>query len=159
MVGDETGQSPPPAAATFDGVADARIRISSTATLDPAELQWRVSRSGGPGGQHANTSDTRVEVILDVRHSLSLSLRQRALVISRLGPVVRAVSADSRSQSRNREVALERLTARLAQALRVDPPRRDTKPTRGAREQRLTTKRQRSDTKRNRAQPRHDEDG
>ena len=127
------------------------------AVLDPNELEWRVSRSGGPGGQHANTSDTRVEVVLDLRRCTSLTARQRSLVTGRLGPVVRAVASDSRSQSRNRELALERLTNRLANALRVETPRRATKPTRSAREDRLRTKRHRSDTKRGRLRPRDDD--
>jgi ribosome-associated protein len=144
--------------ATFDGVSDGRIRISAMAVLDPNDLEWRVSRSGGPGGQHANTSDTRVEVVLDLRHCASLTARQRSLITARLGPVVRAVAADSRSQSRNRELALQRLTSRLATALRVDPPRRPTKPTRGAREDRMRSKRHRSDTKRGRSRPGRDDE-
>ncbi|MEP6625733.1 MAG: alternative ribosome rescue aminoacyl-tRNA hydrolase ArfB [Acidimicrobiia bacterium] len=137
---------------------DGRIRISPTAVLDLHELEWRVSRSGGPGGQHANTSDTRVEVVLDLRRCTSLAPRQRALILSRLGPVVRAIAADTRSQARNRELALQRLTGRLANALRVEPPRRATLPSRGAREDRLRTKRHRSDTKRGRTRPGRDED-
>ena len=144
--------------ATFDGVSDGRIRISALAVLDPNELDWRVSRSGGPGGQHANTSDTRVEVVLDLRRCASLTARQRSLITARLGPVVRAVAADTRSQSRNRELALERLTSRLATALRLEPPRRPTKPTRGAREDRLRSKRHRSDTKRGRSRPGRDDE-
>jgi len=139
------------------GVTDGRIRISAMAVLDPKDLEWRVSRSGGPGGQHANTSDTRVEVVLDVRRASSLTARQRSLIIGRLGPVVRAIAADTRSQARNREVALERLTSRLAAALRVEAPRRATKPTRGAREDRLRSKRHRSDTKRGRSRPGRDD--
>lgn len=135
-----------------------RIRISGTASIDPSELVWRVSRSGGPGGQHANTSDTRVEVVLDVRHASSLSPYQRSLIMSRLGAVVRAVAADTRSQARNRELALGRLTTRLAAALRVEAPRRATRPTRGAKEERLRSKQHRSDTKRGRARPRVDDD-
>ena len=149
----------PVTTATFGPVTDGRIRITATAAIDAAELVWRVSRSGGPGGQHANTSDTRVEVVLDVRHCSSLTPRQRSLITSRLGPVVRAVSADSRSQARNREIARERLVGRLAVALRVETPRRATKPSRGAREDRLRSKRQRSDTKRGRSRPRPDPDG
>ena len=144
--------------ATFDDVSDCRIRISAMSVLDPNELEWRVSRSGGPGGQHANTSDTRVEVVLDLRRCTSLTPRQRSLITARLGPVVRAVAADSRSQSRNRELALGRLTSRLATALRVEPPRRATKPTRGAREDRLRSKRHRSDTKRRRSRPGRDDE-
>ena len=139
-------------------VTEGRIRISGTASLDPAELIWRVSRSGGPGGQHANTSETRVEVVLDLRHCASLSHWQRSLIVGRCGAVVRAVSADSRSQARNREIALSRLVGKLAGALRVEAPRRATKPSRGAREDRLRSKQQRANTKRNRVRPHRDED-
>ena len=139
-------------------VTDGRIRISGTASLDPAELIWRVSRSGGPGGQHANTSETRVEVVLDLRQCVSLSPWQRSLIVNRCGAVVRAVSVDSRSQARNREIALSRLIAKLAGALRVEAPRRATKPSRGAREDRLRSKQQRANTKRNRVRPHRDED-
>ena len=80
------------------------LRVSRTCAVDVDELQWRFSRSGGPGGQHANTSDTRVEVRFDVASSASLGPRQRARLLERLGPEVRAVAADSRSQARNREL-------------------------------------------------------
>jgi ribosome-associated protein len=134
-----------------------RVRITPTVAIDPADLTWRVSRSGGPGGQHANTSDTRVEVTLDVRHCSGLSPHQRSLVIARLGPVVRAVAADTRSQARNRDLALTRLVGRLAAALRVAPARRPTRATRGSREERLRGKRRRSDVKRLRGRPDRDD--
>jgi ribosome-associated protein len=134
-----------------------RVRITPTVAIDPADLTWRVSRSGGPGGQHANTSDTRVEVTLDVRHCSGLTPHQRSLVMGRLGPVVRAVAADTRSQSRNRELALTRLVGRLAAALRVSPVRRPTRATRGSREERLRGKRRRSDVKRLRGRPDRDD--
>jgi ribosome-associated protein len=134
-----------------------RLRVTATVALDPADLRWRVSRSGGPGGQHANTSDTRVEVSLDVRHCAGLTGPQRSLVMSRLGPVVRAVAADSRSQARNRDLARDRLVARLAAALRVGMPRRPTRATRSAREDRLQSKRRRSDVKRLRTRPDRDD--
>ena len=137
---------------------DPRIRITSTVSIAADELVWHVSRSGGPGGQHANTSDTRVEVSLDLRHASGLRPPARAQAIAKLGPVARAVAADTRSQARNRQVALERLAAKLAGALRVDPPRRPTRPSRSAREQRLSSKRLRSDTKRSRSRPRHDDE-
>jgi ribosome-associated protein len=127
-------------------------------TLDPADLVWRTSRSGGPGGQHANTSDTRVEVVLDVRRCGSLSARQRSLVIARVGPVLRATAADSRSQARNRELALARLTRRLGAALRTEPVRRPTAPTAGSRAARRRAKQRRSDVKRRRGRPRADEE-
>ncbi|MGH9151494.1 MAG: aminoacyl-tRNA hydrolase, partial [Acidimicrobiales bacterium] len=100
------------------------LRVTSSLTIPLEELEWRFSRSGGPGGQHANTADTRVEVRFDVAGSASLGPRQRARLVERLGPSVRVVASDSRSQARNRELALERLRSRLAEGLRVEPPRR-----------------------------------
>jgi ribosome-associated protein len=120
------------------------------------ELEWQTSRSGGPGGQHANTSDTRVEVRFDVNASRSLGPRQRARLLERLGPMVRATASDSRSQARNREIALERLRERLAQGLRIERPRRATKPTKAARVRRLDAKRRQSVRKRDRRPPRPD---
>jgi ribosome-associated protein len=117
------------------------------------ELEWHVSRSGGPGGQHANTSDTRVEVRFSIAESSSLGPRQRARLLERVGPVARAVASDTRSQARNRELALERLRARLAEGLRVQPRRRATKPTRASTERRLDTKRRQAARKRGRRKP------
>ena len=94
-----------------------RLRVSGSCVIGLDELEWRFSGSGGPGGQHANTANTRVEVRFDVAASPSLGPRQRARLIERLGPVVRVVASDSRSQHRNRELALERLRERLAAAL------------------------------------------
>jgi ribosome-associated protein len=132
------------------------LRVSPTCRIRLQELQWRRSRSGGPGGQHANTSDTRVEVRFDVESSASLGPRQRARLLDRLGPVVRAVASERRSQSRNRDLAMERLRARIADALRVERPRRPTAPNRGARESRLDAKRQRAEVKRERTRPADD---
>jgi ribosome-associated protein len=134
-------------------VADDRLRITPTVSVDASDLTYRTSRSGGPGGQHANTSDTRVEVSLDVRHCSGLSPHQRSLVMNRIGPVVRAVAADTRSQAKNRELARSRLAGRLAAALRVAPVRRPTRARRGAREERLQGKRIRSNVKRLRGRP------
>ena len=117
------------------------------------ELEWRFSGSGGPGGQHANTSNTRAEVRFDVASSPSLGPRQRTRLLERLGPSVRVVASDSRSQSRNRELALERLAERLAGALRVERPRVSTSPTPASRERRLEAKRHRSAAKRARRPP------
>ena len=118
-----------------------------------AELRWRFSRSGGPGGQHANTADTRAEVRFDVAGSPSLGPRQRARLLERLGPEVRAVADDERSQARNRALALERLGGRLATALRVEAPRRPTRPTKASRVRRLESKRRQSERKRLRRPP------
>jgi ribosome-associated protein len=134
-------------------VSESRIRVNPSVSLAPGDLVWRVSRSGGPGGQHANTSDTRVEVSLDVRHCSGLTGRQRALVISRIGPVVRAVAADTRSQARNRDLAQVRLVGRLAAALRTDPTRVATRPSRSARRERVDSKKKRGQTKRLRGRP------
>ena len=120
------------------------------------ELDWRFSGSGGPGGQHANTANTRAEVRFSVASSPSLGPRQRARLLERLGPVVRVVASDQRSQARNRDLALERLAARLADALKVDRPRVATKPSRAAREVRLQAKRRRSEVKRRRSRPEPD---
>lgn len=129
------------------------LRVSGSLRIPLAELEWKFSRSGGPGGQHANTADTRAEVRFDVEGSPSLGPRQRARLLDRLGPVVRVVASDSRSQARNRELALERLAARLAEALHIERTRRPTRPSKGAKERRLEAKRQQGERKRMRARP------
>jgi len=111
------------------------------------ELSWRATTSGGPGGQHANRSATRVEVRFDVGASRVLGPRQRARIVDRLGPVVRATASEHRSQWRNRTVAAERLADQLRAALRVEPTRRPTAPSAGARQRRLDAKRRRARTK------------
>lgn len=129
------------------------LRVTPSCSIRMDELEWRFSASGGPGGQHANTSNTRAEVRFDVAGSPSLGPRQRARLLERLGPDVRVVASDERSQSRNRELALERLRVRLADALRVERPRRPTAPTKAARQRRVEAKRQRGEVKRGRARP------
>jgi ribosome-associated protein len=126
------------------------LRVTPTCVIRMDELDWRFSASGGPGGQHVNTANTRAEVRFDIAGSASLGPRQRARLLERLGPELRVVASDERSQLRNRELALERLRSRLAEALRVQTPRRPTKPTRAAKEKRLEKKRHRSETKRRR---------
>jgi ribosome-associated protein len=133
------------------------LRVSSTCVVRLDELEWRTMASGGPGGQHANTSDTRVEVRFPIATSRSLAPRQRERLLAKLGPVARATSSDSRSQARNRELALERLRDRLAAALRVDPPRRPSRPTRSARAARLDSKRVQSQRKQQRRRPSADD--
>lgn len=123
------------------------LRVSGSCSIPLAELTWRFSRSGGPGGQHANTADTRVEVRFDVEASPSLGPRQRARLLERLGPEVRVVAADERSQARNRSLALERLRERLAAGLRVETPRRATRPTAASVRRRLDDKRRQADRK------------
>ena len=98
------------------------LRVNATCVIRLDELEWRTTGSGGPGGQHANTSDTRVEVRFPIATSTSLAPRQRERLLERLGPVARATASDSRSQARNRDLALERLRSRLEQALHVHPP-------------------------------------
>jgi ribosome-associated protein len=137
-------------------MAGESIRVTRSVSIDRDEIELRVSRSSGPGGQHANTSETRVEAVLDVEASPSLTERQKQRVVGRLGPVLRAVAQDERSQARNRELAVERLVAKLADALRVERPRRPTRPTAASRERRLEAKRRRSAVKRNRAAPADD---
>jgi ribosome-associated protein len=134
------------------------LRVTPRCRVALDELEWRVSRSGGPGGQHANTSDTRVEVRFDVASSPSLGPRQRARLLDRLGPVVRASASDTRSQAQNRELALGRLRERLADGLRVRPERRRTQPSRAERKRRLDAKRRRSARKRDRRGPGPDHD-
>jgi ribosome-associated protein len=133
------------------------LRVSATCVIRLDELEWRTTGSGGPGGQHANTSDTRVEVRFPIETSTSLAPRQKARLLEQLGPVARATASDSRSQARNRELALERLRSRLELALRVDPPRRTTKPTRSAKEARLDAKRRQSARKQDRRRPTSDD--
>ena len=129
------------------------LRVTRTCVIPLDELEWRFSASGGPGGQHANTANTRAEVRFDVQASPSLGPRQRARLLERLGPVVRVVASDERSQARNRQLALDRLRSRLADALRVAKARRATAPSKAARERRLRAKHRRADVKRQRARP------
>jgi ribosome-associated protein len=128
-----------------------KLRVSGSCVIGLDELEWRFTPSGGPGGQHANKASTRVEVRFDVEGSPSLGPRQRARLLEKLGPTVRVVADDERSQLRNRTVALERLRTRLAEALHVDRPRRATAPSKSAEQRRLDAKRRRSSTKRDRA--------
>jgi ribosome-associated protein len=129
------------------------LRVTRTCRIPVDELEWRFTASGGPGGQHANTSNTKVEVRFDVARSPSLGPRQRARLLDRLGPVVRVVASDERSQGRNRELALARLQQRLAAALHVQRARRPTAPSVAARRRRVESKRKRSETKRLRRRP------
>jgi ribosome-associated protein len=121
------------------------------------EVVLRASRSSGPGGQHANVTASRIEASFDVAASSTLSDAQKARVMARCGPVVRAVAQDARSQARNRELALERLRARLAKALAVPRARRPTRPTAASKARRAETKRRRAQRKRERRRPAVDE--
>jgi ribosome-associated protein len=134
-------------------MAGESISVTRSVAIPLEEIELRVSRSSGPGGQHAQTSETRVEAVFDVEASAALSPAQKRRVVSRLGPVVRAVAQDERSQARNRELALERLAGRLREALRVQRRRVPTKPSAASRERRLEEKRRRGETKRLRQPP------
>lgn len=129
---------------------DERLRVSRSLAIPLSEVAWRATTPGGPGGQHANRTSSRVEVRFDVRRSATLGPRQRARLLERLGPVVRAAASDERSQARNRQLALDRLAARLAAALATETPRRPTRPTRGSQERRLQQKHRRGEVKRHR---------
>ena len=124
------------------------IRVTRSVTLPLEEIQLRFSRSSGPGGQHAQRSETRVEAVLDIEASQALTEAQKRRVMGRVGPVIRAVAQDQRSQHQNRELAVERLVEALREALKVPRRRRPTKPTAASRERRLEQKRRRSEVKR-----------
>ena len=129
------------------------IRVTRTVEIPVSEIELRFSRSSGPGGQHAQKSETRVEAVFDVEASEALTDVQKARVTQRAGSVLRAVAQDERSQARNRELAVERLVATLQEALKVPRKRRATKPTAASRERRLEQKRRRSETKQLRRPP------
>jgi ribosome-associated protein len=124
------------------------IRVTRSVVLPPGEIVLRFSRSSGPGGQHAQKSETRVEAVFDVESSGALTETQKRRVVARAGPVLRAVAQDERSQTRNRELAVERLVEQLREALRIQRRRVPTRSTEAARERRLEEKRRRSRTKR-----------
>lgn len=129
------------------------IRVTRSVSLPHSEIAIRVSRSSGPGGQHAQKSSTRVEAVFDVEASEVLSEVQKRRVIARAGPVLRAVAQDERSQLRNRELAVERLVEKLRTALAVPRRRVPTRPGAAARERRLAEKKRRSRAKKLRRRP------
>jgi ribosome-associated protein len=129
------------------------MRVTRSVVLPLSEVELRFSRSSGPGGQHANTSETRVEAIFAVEGSSALTEAQKRRVLAKAGPTLRAIAQDERSQLRNRELAIERLVEQLRQALKVERRRVATKPTRAARERRLESKKRRSQTKKLRRPP------
>jgi ribosome-associated protein len=129
------------------------IRVTRTVALPPGEILLRTSRSSGPGGQHAQKSETRVEAIFDVEASSALSDAQKKRVLAKAGPVLRAVAQDERSQLRNKELATERVVEALREALRVPRHRVPTKPSKAAKERRLESKKRRGDTKKLRRVP------
>lgn len=126
------------------------LRVTASVLIPAHELTWTFGPSGGPGGQHANRAHSRAEVRFDAEASGSLSQYQRQRIIDRLGSVVTVSADDERSQLRNRRLALDRLRQKLAGALRVETPRRPTRPGRGAVERRLDAKRRQAARKRDR---------
>ena len=133
------------------------IRPRGGPFIPVGEITLRASRSSGPGGQHANVTASRIEAVFQVEDSLSLNENEKSRIIRKLGPVVTAVSQDARSQTRNRDLALERLESKLAGALAVPRRRRPTRPTRSSKAKRLESKRQHSEKKRTRRRPDPDE--
>jgi ribosome-associated protein len=129
------------------------LHIRPDLALPLSEIELRTSRSSGPGGQHANVTASRVEATFDVAGSATLTEAQRARISARLGPRVTATAQDTRSQHRNRELALERLASRLAHALEVRRPRTKTRPTRASQQRRVDTKKRRGEIKRARRPP------
>ena len=134
-------------------MASESIRVTRYVTLPVAEVDFRTSRSSGPGGQHAQKSETRVEALFDVEASSALTDAQKRRVVGKAGPVLRAIAQDERSQLRNRELATERLVGQLREALRVPRLRQPTKPSAQSRKRRLESKRRRGETKRLRRPP------
>jgi ribosome-associated protein len=132
------------------------MRVTRDVAIPLREIVVRASRSSGPGGQHANVTDSRVEASFDAATSPSLTDEQRARVLARCGPVIRAVAQDARSQARNRELALERLRDRLARALHVPRARHATRPTKASRVRREQSKRRQAQRKSDRRRPAQD---
>lgn len=133
------------------------IRVTRSLSLPLSEIRLRLSRSAGPGGQHAQKSSTRVEATFDVAASEALSETQKRRLLARVGPKLRAVSQDERGQARNRDLAIERLVDKLRAALAVPQRRVPTTPTAAARERRLVAKQRRAERKRLRRPPAEDE--
>ncbi len=126
------------------------LQINDQLTIPDGELEWRFGPSGGPGGQHANTANTRAELVFEIGDSAVLSDHQREILEREFGPRIRVAAEDTRSQARNRDIALDRLSERITVALRPKRTRRPTKPSRGAKERRLRSKKETSQRKSNR---------
>jgi ribosome-associated protein len=133
------------------------LHVTRSVAIPLDEIVLRASRSSGPGGQHANVTASRIEAVFDVDASAALSDEQKARVREACGPRVVAVAQETRSQARNRDLALERLRDRLARALAVRRPRKATRPTKGSRTRRLDAKRQASERKQGRRRPSSDD--
>ena len=134
-------------------MAGESIRVTRSVSIPRSEIELRFSRSSGPGGQHAQKTETRAEASFDVESSRALTEAQKRRVIAKAGPVLREVAQDERSQWRNRELAIERVVEALRAALRVERRRRPTRPTKAAKQRRLDDKRRRSEKKRLRRPP------
>jgi ribosome-associated protein len=134
-------------------MAGESIRVTRSVVLPLSDVEYRTSRSSGPGGQHAQKTESRVEALLDVEGTSALTDVQKRRVIARMGPVLRAIAQDERSQSRNKELATDRLVGQLREALKVPRRRRPTKPSKAAVERRIEAKKRRSQTKRLRRPP------
>ena len=134
-------------------MAGESIRVTRSVVLPLSDVEYRTSRSSGPGGQHAQKTESRVEALLDVEGTRALTDVQKRRVIARMGPVLRAIAQDERSQSRNKELATDRLVGQLREALKVPRRRRPTRPSKAAVERRIEAKKRRSQTKRLRRPP------
>ena len=131
----------------------ATLPITRGLAIPISEITWRATTSGGPGGQHANRTLSRVEAQFSIANSTALGPRQRARLLARYGPVVRAAASESRSQARNRAAAFDRLAEKLAEGVRPEVTRRPTRPTKGSQVRRVEAKRRRSQTKKGRQRP------
>ena len=134
------------------------LHVSRTCVIPEDELEWRFTGSGGPGGQHANTSNTRVELRFDIEHSAALGPRQRTRLLEKIGPVARATASERRSQAQNRELARDRLRARIEAALHIERPRVATRPKRSSVEARIQQKKRQGQRKRDRRRPSRSDD-
>ncbi|MGH7616315.1 MAG: alternative ribosome rescue aminoacyl-tRNA hydrolase ArfB [Gemmatimonadaceae bacterium] len=132
------------------------LNVTPDLSIPRTELHYRASRAGGPGGQHVNTSSTRIELLWDLSNSGVVSDEERARIREKLAArldadgMLRVVASDRRSQAQNRQAADERLAALVRRALHVPKRRRPTRPPKAAKERRLSEKRRRSDKKRDR---------
>lgn len=133
------------------------VFVNDGLVIPDSELEWRFSPSGGPGGQHANKANTRVELIWSIADSAAIGSSRRRRLMAKLGPSLSVSADDERSQARNRDIAERRLAGRIRAALVVPKPRRATKPSRGSKERRLKTKKSRSNDKRLRQRPSRDD--
>lgn len=138
-------------------VNDTALVVNNSVQIPLAEIELKTSRSSGPGGQHANKTDSRVEAVFHVAASVAFTAAQRDRVANKLGPVVRAVSQDGRSQTRNRELALVRLGEKIEDALKVRRSRVATKPSRASKAERVAQKRARGEVKSRRRKPSSDD--